>query len=225
MKRGIVGLGDSFMWGESLYFYSGYADLPFKPNHSYNSNEMRESFLQFKNKHRYITKVGNYLDTWSLTSKFNGSNNITALNEHFKDEFINNGKLLYDDIGLIIYQFTGPERINVPIEKQFEIILENVDIWKSHGIQYYFLSWLDIYKHHPMYEKYFMDKHIWIDTPDGDSIFGWYELTDNDTSDLTVHYDFSPNGYQNGDIHLNIKGHDMVANSIINRLKNDNFKI
>ena len=220
MKKGVVGIGDSYMWGESLYLYSEYKNLPFKPTHGYNSNDMRVSFLKFKNKHRYITKVGNYLDTWSLTNINNGGDNVGMLTQ-FNEDFIDSGKLLYDDIGLIIYQFTGPERCELPIQDQFDILLENVKIWKKHNIPYYFLSWLDIYEYHPLYEKYFMDKHISIINTDGRKMFGWDELVNTENSTLSVESDFSKNGYQVGDIHLNIKGHDVVTNSIIDRLTKD----
>jgi len=225
MKRGVVGLGDSFMWGEGLYFYSKYKNLPFKPKHNYDSTEMRTSFLQFKNKHRYITKVGDFLDTWSLTHEANGGDNVTALEERFNDEFIRSGKLLYEDIGLIIYQFTGPERAGIPIEEQFNILLENIKIWEQYNIKYYFLSWLDIYQHHPLYEKYFMDKHIWIIDENDNELFGWDALVNNPNNKLSIHSDFSDLGYQIGDIHLNIKGHTIVSNSIIQRLKKDNFTL
>ena len=234
MKKGVYGLGDSFMWGEGLYFYSQYENLPFKKTHSFDMDEMRYSFLEFKNRHRYITKVGNYLDTWSLTHENNGGDNVNTI-EYLKSS-INEDKLRYEDIGLIIYQFTGPERAGIPIEKQFNILLENIKIWEKYNIEYYFLSWLPTYEFHPLYRKYFLKKHIWIENPYNKEVrFGWYPWTDSPmdakdvnphhTKGLTVHDDFCDKGYQKGDIHLNIKGHDMVANSIIKKLKQDNFTL
>ena len=37
--------------------------------------------------------------------------------------------------------------------------------------------------------------------------------------------EFRDKGYQDGDIHLNFEGHDIVYKSIIKRIKEDNFKI
>tara|TARA_Y100000389_G_C17233812_1_gene399528 strand:+ start:49 stop:732 length:684 start_codon:yes stop_codon:yes gene_type:complete len=223
MKKGIYGFGDSFMWGEGLYFYSEYENLPFKPKHEYDSHDMRMSFLQFKNKHRYITKVADYLDTWSLTQEDNGGTNGNTL-AHFED-LIKQDKLRYTDIGLIIYQFTGPERDDISVEKQFDILLQHIEIWKKYNIPYYFLCWLDLYQHHPLYEKYFMDKHIWIINNDGKELFSWDELVNTPNSNLSVESDFAKDGYQIGDTHLNIKGHDVVANSIIDRLIKDKHTI
>ena len=35
MSKGVVGIGDSFTWGEGLYFYSGLDELPIKPKHEF----------------------------------------------------------------------------------------------------------------------------------------------------------------------------------------------
>lgn len=223
MKRGVIGLGDSFTWGEGLYLQSNYVDLPLKKTHSFDMSEMRLSFLEFKNRYRFINLVGNYLDTWSLTKEGNGGSNLTSL--IWLNEMIRLRKLRYEDIGLIIFQFSGPERDGdaVTFDIFFDELKKNMKIWEDYNIKYYFVSWPELYEHHPIYQEHLIDKHIYIEHPNGEVVFGWDKWTKHEDSTLTIMNEFKDVGMQVGDGHLNINGHQIVANSIINKLIEDNF--
>jgi len=64
MSKGVLGLGCSYTWGEGLYYYSDLDDLPFRKKHTYDPKDIRKSMELFKDKHRYLQKVADYLDTW-----------------------------------------------------------------------------------------------------------------------------------------------------------------
>ena len=223
MKKGVVGIGDSFMWGEGLYLLSGYKNLPLKKRHSFDMNEMRDSFIQFKNKHRFINKVADYLDTWAITSKSNGGSNLGNIINKFQYEFIDTKKLLYEDIGLIIFQWTFPDRDGESVEEQLQTVKEYTKIWERYHIKYYFISWPEVFQYHPYYQENFLKNHIWITNNEGETVFGFDEWVKHEDSNLHIMNEFRDSGYQDGDIHLNFEGHDIVYKSIIKKLKDDEF--
>ena len=225
MKKGVVGIGDSFMWGEGLYLLSGYKNLPLKKRHSFDMNEMRDSFIQFKNKHRFINKVADYLDTWAITSKNNGGSNLGNVINKFQHEFIDTKKLLYEDIGLIIFQWTFPDRDDVSVDEQLRVVKNYTKIWESYNIEYYFISWPDVYQYNPYYQQHFLNKHIYITNDEGETVFGFDEWVKDEESNLHIMHEFRKSGYQDGDIHLNLQGNNIVYKSIINQLEKDNFKL
>ena len=59
MSKGILGIGDSFMWGESLYFYSDLPNLPFSKEHNFEFDSMTEGFVAYKNKYRLFEILQN----------------------------------------------------------------------------------------------------------------------------------------------------------------------
>ena len=57
MEKGVLCLGCSYTWGESLYFYSGLADDILKRNHGFDVYQMREVYNCYRKK--YLIKPYN----------------------------------------------------------------------------------------------------------------------------------------------------------------------
>ena len=49
MSKGILGIGDSFMWGEGLYYYSKLPNLPFNEEHKFDFDSITEGYVGYKN--------------------------------------------------------------------------------------------------------------------------------------------------------------------------------
>jgi len=240
VTRGVLGIGCSFTWGEGLYFYSNLANTPpLKEHHSFDGTQiLTESHIQFKNKNRFLRIVADEYGMWDISNSGNGGSNVRNIKDYVRAFLFESNRISITDFDLIIYQFTSPDRefINekrtedgwligdpMPIEDQIEYINNEITQWESMGVKVVTLSWYKEFPNHPLYQQYFKDRHVDIEV-DGDIKNSFEYFLHKDNYNITISSDFASKGFQKNDIHFNPKGHRCIANSIIKKLKNDNWK-
>jgi len=231
MSKGILGFGDSFMWGESIYFYSELDNLPFGERHEYHSSLITEGMSQYKNKYRYIQLVCDYFDTWCNVKNVNGSNNTSNLeiiskfyNRDIVYEDKYHFKLNINDYKLIIFQFTSIYRDDKNINDLLIELDSYFNKFENNGIKVITLTWMSEIYNNDIYQTKYLDRHTNIVINEIEHT-SFEELIHNDSLNITVKSDFEKNNLQTNDIHLNHKGNQCFADSIIKKLENDNFKI
>ena len=237
--KGVLGIGCSFMWGEGLYFYSNLANTPpLKETHQFDGRYLQESHIRFKDKNRFLRIVADEYGMWDIANSGNGGSNVRNIKDYINAFLQKNNKLKISDFGLIIYQFTSHERdyINqyytnegrltgdvMPIEEQIEFVNNEITKWENEEVKVVTLSWYDEFPNHPLYQKYFKHRHVDIEI-DGDTKNSFEYFLHRDEYNVTIASDFASQGLQKNDIHFNLKGHKCVAESIIKKLKKDNWK-
>lgn len=239
VTKGVLGIGCSFTWGEGLYFYSNLANTPpLKEKHEFDGTQvLTESHIQFKNKNRFLRIVADNYGMWDISNIGNGGSNVRNIKDYVEGVLINSNGINITDFGLVIYQFTSPDRdfINqyrtkegwlkgdpMPIEDQIEFVNTAITDWESKGVKVVTLSWYDEFPNHPLYQKYFKNRHVNIEV-DGDTHTSFEYFLHKDKYNVTISSDFKEKGFQKNDIHFNPNGHRCIADSIIKKLKNDNW--
>lgn len=230
MSKGVLGLGCSYTWGEGLYFYSKLDNLPFTEYHTFDFQTTRKSFQLFNDRNNYLHHVSEYLDTWFWNKKENGGN-AWGMYSYATEELTdpNHENFALNDFGLVIVQMTHHDRIDTThsqtlTTKNQVILLNNMCVmFEQSGIPVYSIVWDGTISDTKEYKSLFKHRHINIEY-DGNSYESFDYITLPDTG-LTIHDDFHTQGVQKNDVHLNLKGHKVIADSIINRLKKDNFDL
>ena len=239
MSKGILGIGDSFMWGESLYFYSDLPNLPFSKEHNFDFDSMTEGMVAYKNKHRFIQLVADYYDTWCTTKSLNGSTNeynLEFLNTFNYTDVINpNGshhflfKLDINEYKLVIFLFTSHlrSRDNKTVIDEILISADNVFTkFEEKGIQVCTLCWMPEFFDNSRYRQLFLNKHRHVPIHHDGIVYNSYEeLVHNDNFNLSIKSDFKDKQLQMNDIHFNKNGNKLIAESIIKKLGENFFKL
>jgi hypothetical protein len=239
MSKGILGIGDSFMWGESLYFYSDLPNLPFSELHNFDFDSMTEGMVAYKNKYRFIQLVADYYDTWCTVRALNGSTNEYNLEFidtfNYTDVIKPNGihhylfNLDINEYKVVIFLFTSHLR-----SRDNKIIIDDIltsadkvfSKFEENGIKVCTLCWMPEFFDTPKYRKLYVNKHRHVPLFYKDKQYDWYEdMVQDDTLNLSVKSDFKHKKLQMNDIHFNKKGNQMMADSIIKKLGKDFFKI
>jgi len=224
MSKGILGVGCSFTWGEGLYFYSELDNLPFKENHEFINSEVTQAMRSYKDKYRYLNLLSSALDTWYHSGAKNGGSQWLS-NEYLKGGLFEDG-YSYTDFKLLIYQFTLPERNFDRYETLDNQIIETDKILKkieNTGVKVITMCWdYQIPMFSEAYKKLFKHRHLDI-TYNGETRPYFHFLTKNDEYNLSIRSDFYKKGYQKNDEHWNKKGHKVISDLIIDKLKKDNF--
>lgn len=227
MSKGVLGLGCSYTWGEGLYYYSDLDGLPFKHLHEFNPDDVTPSMLFYKNKHRYIQLVSDYLNTWNWVNMGNGGTNIRIIEDYVDDWLFDREKLRISDFKLMIFQFSHFGRDDFEgrdAEEQIQIVDTACKKFERNGIKVITFCWDEEIPSRNSYKKLFKDRHIDITidnvTKPAFDYFIW-----NDDFNITVASDFKSKNLQVNDLHFNKKGHRIIADLIIKKLNNDNFKI
>ena len=240
MSKGILGIGDSFMWGESLYFYSDLPNLPFSKEHYFNFDTMTEGFVGYKNKYRFIQLIADYYDTWCTVKSLNGSTNeynLEFLNTFNYTDVVEpdgthhfNFKLDINEYKLVIFLFTSHLRSRDNSELYISDMLRAADkvfnIFEGKGIKVCTLCWMPEFFNNSTYRQLYVNKNRHTPLIYNDEIFNWYEDLCQDTGhNLTIKSDFVKKGYQINDVHFNKQGNKMMAESIIKKLNRERFNI
>lgn len=224
MSKGILGVGCSYTWGEGLYFYSDLDNLPFKENHEFINSEVTQSMRSYKNKYRYLNLLSNELDTWYHTGAQNGGSQWMS-NQYLEGGLFDNG-YVYSDFNLLIYQFTHHERNFDKYKSLDDQIIQTDKILKKFedkNIKVITFCWdFEIPMFSDSYKSLFKHRHMDI-TYQGETNPYFHFLTHNDDYNLSIRSDFYKNGYQKNDEHWNKKGHRVIADLIVDKLKKDNF--
>jgi len=231
MSKGVLGFGDSFMWGESIYFYSKLDNLPLGEQHEYHSSLITEGMSQYKNKYRYIQLVCDYFDTWCNVKNVNGSNNTSNLkiiskfyNRDIVYEDKYHFKLNINDYKLIIFQFTSIYRDDKNINDLLIELDSYFNKFENDGIKVITLTWMSEIYNNNIYQTKYLDRHTNIVINEIEYT-SFEELIHNDSLNITVKSDFKKKNLQTNDIHLNHRGNQCFADSIIKKLEKDNFTI
>jgi len=140
--NGIIFAGDSFTWGQGLYYYSDLPNIQLPPPNQYIKEYITEAHNQFKNSQRFGRIVANYFNTFELIKDINGGSDAESL------EFIDNlfkNKFVYGDFDFVILQTTQPFRT------KFDFIYDGIEynlnlnpwIKEFHEHHDIFLKWLE----------------------------------------------------------------------------------
>jgi hypothetical protein len=236
--KGVLGIGCSFTWGEGLYFYSNLPDLPALKEYHRFDYTLTEDHIKFKDENRFLRIVANEYKMWDIANSGNGGSNVRNIEDYVNGYLQETVNLPISKMGLIIYQFTSQYRDYVnkirtkegwltgdvmSIEQQIEFVNNEITKWESEGVKVVTLSWYEEFPNHPLYQKYFKDRHVDIEI-DGDTKNSFEYFLHRDEYNVTIASDFVSQGLQKNDIHLNLKGHKCVAESIIKKLKKDNWQ-
>ena len=238
MSKGILGIGDSFMWGEGLYYYSELPNLPFNEKHKFDYDSITEGYVGYKNKHRFIQLVANHYNTWCTTKDMNGSTNeynLEFLNLfNYTDIVEPNGKhhfsfrLNINEYKLVIFLFTSHLRDNSihNISDMLKAADKTFNRFEEKGITVCTLCWMPEFFNNDTYNELYVKKNRHTEIEHKKKVYNWYEdLCEDDSNKLTIKSDFSKDGLQTNDTHFNQRGNLMIADSIIRKLNQNNFKI
>lgn len=221
----IIFIGDSFTWGQGLYFYKWLEDgrkLPdtFGPMYPSHSDILTEEDLKYKDNLSYTKLVSDYYNCEPVKIQTNGGSNT----EHIFDML----KLIdehRDSISKLVFQFTALSRyqfrdLNLKFDENydgdFDSLYNNrcgeffnyIDcILKYHSkiydFEYCYLDWLgDVYPHS---ENQFVQYKV-----NGNTYYNFNEFLNEYKLDLVI--DNKPVV----DLHLNREGQRILTKSIIN---------
>jgi hypothetical protein len=221
MKKGVLGIGCSYTWGEGLYYYSDLENLPFRPLHEFNPSEVTPAMMLFKDNHKFIKLVADYLNTWGWTNRGNGGTNESAIKFYLEDEFVNKDLFKINDFQLIIFQFTHVSRSisdGIDMETQIKMVDEKLKEFENNGVKVITFCWDEEIPNSTLYKKLFKNRHIDI-TIDGETKPGFDYFVWNNKFNITIASDFEKKGYQKNDLHFNLRGHEIIADLIIDKLK------
>ena len=140
--KGIIFAGDSFTWGQGLYYYSNLPRLFYPEFNQYIKDNITKSHKLFKNLKSFSRLVSNHFNTFEIKKKENGGSDEESLefiDDLFKNDFI------YDDFDFVILQTTQPFRtkfnfIYDGIEYNLNLNPWNNQFHEHHDI---FLKWLE----------------------------------------------------------------------------------
>jgi hypothetical protein len=131
--KGILFGGDSFTWGQGLYFYSNLPRQKYPLNeYTYQRTELTDAQIKYKDVSRWARIVANYFNTFEIVKNQNGGSEDKTF-EFFKNIFSDNVdehndcKFKYDEIEYIIIQTSQIWRNK--FEFTIDGVIENAYIW------------------------------------------------------------------------------------------------
>lgn len=226
MSKGVLGLGCSYTWGEGLYFYSDLDNLPFSENHVFDYNKVTPAMMLYKNKHRFIDLISNHYNTWCWVEPGNGGANMQFC-DYIETDFKNRDKFNYNDFSLLVFQFTQVSRDlknGIDIYTQIKTVNDICKEFENNGVKVVSFCWDEEIPSSTLYKKLFKNRHIDISI-DGTTKPSFDYFIWNDEYNITVASDFKGKNLQKNDLHFNKKGHRLIADLIIKKLKEDNFTL
>lgn len=141
--NGIIFAGDSFTWGQGLYYYSSLPNIYIPSPGHYVDAKVSLSHKKYSQIKRYARLVSNNFDTFELVKSDNGGSDIDSI--AFINDIFREGRFNYEDISYVIFQTTQFMRSPFEIEvdrKLFEFNFNN-DIKKMHNLHDIFIKWMD----------------------------------------------------------------------------------
>jgi hypothetical protein len=142
--KGIVFTGDSFTWGQGLYFYSNLDDISYPTeSNTFKEDKIKISHILYKDNIRFSKLVVNHFNTFEYSKRTNGGSDDVSfqfLKLCFDKEFYENNTHLnwlthrmsdkdcldYNEIDYIIFQTSVSER------NAFDFKLNIKDVKLSH---------------------------------------------------------------------------------------------
>jgi hypothetical protein len=102
--KGLLFAGDSFTWGQGLYFYSDLPNIKQPPKNGFNSYDVTEAQLKYKDAKRFARIVADHCGTFELVKKSNGGSDLDSIN--FIDDVFTEMGYSYDDFEYVFFQTT-----------------------------------------------------------------------------------------------------------------------
>ncbi|NBU82781.1 MAG: hypothetical protein EBS55_14155, partial [Flavobacteriaceae bacterium] len=102
--NGIIFAGDSFTWGQGLYYYSNLPNLKIPKTGHYIDTYVTPSHRKFKDTKRFARLVANEFETFELAKIGNGGSDYESLD--FIDDIFKKNGYKYEDISYVIFQST-----------------------------------------------------------------------------------------------------------------------
>jgi hypothetical protein len=141
--NGIIFAGDSFTWGQGLYYYSNLPNLKIPKTGHYIDTYVTPSHRKFKDTKRFARLVANEFETFELTKIGNGGSDYKSLD--FIDDIFKKNGYKYEDISYVIFQSTYFMRspFEMEIEGEIQQLFFNHSIMKMHNMHDFFIKWLN----------------------------------------------------------------------------------
>ena len=141
--NGIIFAGDSFTWGQGLYYYSNLPNLKIPKTGHYIHTYVTPSHRKFKDTKRFARLVVNEFETFELVKIGNGGNDYESL--EFIDDIFKKDGYKYEDISYVIFQTTHFMRspFEMEVEGEIQQLHFNHSIMKMHNMHDFFIKWLN----------------------------------------------------------------------------------
>jgi hypothetical protein len=141
--NGIIFAGDSFTWGQGLYYYSNLPNLKIPKTGHYIDTYVTPSHRKFKDTKRFARLVANEFKTFELVKIGNGGNDCESL--EFIDDIFKKDGYKYEDISYVIFQTTHFMRspFEMEVEGEIQQLHFNHSIMKMHNMHDFFIKWLN----------------------------------------------------------------------------------
>lgn len=105
--KGLLFAGDSYTWGQGLYYYSDLPRLKIPLPGHYVADYVTEAHKRFKDTKRFARLVANHFDTFEITKNMNGGSDDDSL--AFIDKTFS-FYYKYEDVSYLIFQTTQAYR-------------------------------------------------------------------------------------------------------------------
>jgi len=140
--NGLIFAGDSFTWGQGLYYYSNLPNIRMPKIGNYVDEYVSLSHKKYIEIKRYARLVANNFGTFELVKPNNGGSDAESL--MFIDNIFKNKNFDYDDISYVIFQTTQFMRSPFEIEINGKLLEFNFDnsIKRMHNSHDIFIKWL-----------------------------------------------------------------------------------
>lgn len=140
--NGLLFAGDSFTWGQGLYYYSGLPNIYIPSPGHYIDDCVSPAHKKYVKIKRYARLVSNNFDTFELVKRNNGGSDIDSLD--FINDVFKHGNFNYKDISYVIFQTTQFMRSPFEIEINGKLLQFNFNnsTQKMHNLHDIFIKWL-----------------------------------------------------------------------------------
>jgi hypothetical protein len=141
--NGIVFAGDSFTWGQGLYYYSKLPGLKIPKTGHYLDTYVTPSHRRFKETKRFARLVANKFETFELVKSGNGGSDYESL--EFIDDIFKKDGYKYEDISYVIFQTTHFMRnaFEMEIDGESKELYFNNSIMKMQNMHDFFIKWIN----------------------------------------------------------------------------------
>jgi len=102
--KGLLFAGDSFTWGQGLYFYSELPNIKQPPHNGFNRYDVTEAHIKYKDSKRFARIVANHYGTFELVKEENGGSDIETI-DFIDSVFVEKG-YSYEDFDFLFFQTT-----------------------------------------------------------------------------------------------------------------------
>jgi hypothetical protein len=207
MINNIIFSGCSFTWGQSLHYYGDFNDDEHPRDGFYYERQIMPHHYQYNVDNRFSTIISDYFVRKPIVSARNGNSNCRII------ELVYNMVNKYTDC--VIIQTTSFSRCfqERSEDGQLEDFETLIDYLESKNILVRFI-------HYDFEEKFITPKILERTIP----LFGYlsfYDEVTKDDSKYTIYSDFKDDvNMKTRDTHFNLSAHRLVADTIIDNLKN-----